>query len=86
MLNFINQLDSPSYFHFFYHETFLPSQQDQVINDLTTHPDTLIVIQQPGIIEPHAKDQHLRFPKLMKALETLGNPVASTPGFLIRFY
>jgi hypothetical protein len=76
MMNVLADRNSPSYFSFFYQESFLPQDQLQVIQDIKRE-NPILLIQKKGNIEPEANFEDRRLSVLkhfitshMKKLET----------------
>jgi hypothetical protein len=60
MFNYLSKRDAPSYFNFFYPETFRTSDQGKVINDLRKNSESIIVVQRQGVIEKEADFENVR--------------------------
>lgn len=83
LINFLSQRDSPSFFSFFYKETFLESDQNKVVADIKTAKPLLFVMQKKGTIEKEAEEENLRLQKLKNFLENNATEVIETKNFRI---
>lgn len=81
LVNVIAERESPSYFSFFYNETFPASAQAEVIDDIK-NKSALIVVQDKSRLEPEAKFEDIRLKRLKNYL-TYHKKVFETNNFTV---
>lgn len=80
MMNFLMQKNNPSYFSFFYFETFMAKNQEEVINDLKIYRP-LVIMQKKGLLEPEAEFENERLAMLKNYILNNSNLLFSSDNF-----
>lgn len=75
LINVLSDRPSPSYFSFFYPETFRLSDQEKTIADLERTSPKIVIIQKEGYADPFAQSRIDRLPKLMEYFESNYDPI-----------
>lgn len=83
LLYVLTDRKSPSFFSFFYFETFRAMDQDRLIHDIETEKPKFIVIQKRGNIEPEAEFENQRLLKVREYIFNRYRSVKETENFSI---
>jgi hypothetical protein len=81
-MNFLLQRQSASFYNFFYSELFRIENQNELINELTKNPASLILIQKKGEFEPEAELENIRLTKFITFIHKNYHVDYSTQNFI----